>query len=182
MSIVTKSGDGGLTSLFSGERVPKDDAHIEALGAIDELLCALALAVHFCACEDTKDALGRMEEVLDSAMAEIASTEGEKRCGVRSEDVAMVEAGIAEIEQRLPVSGFVAPGQTKGAAFLDLARSIARRAERRVHSLDRSQSISFELRRYLNRISDYLFMLARSEEAASGKGPVYRSPSRSAES
>ncbi len=174
MSIVTKSGDGGLTSLFSGERVPKDDIHIEALGDMDELISSLALASHFCELQETKAALDKIQSILNSAMTEVASADGERACGVSGKDIALIEAEIATLEQRLPIRGFVKLGQTQGSAFLDNSRAIARRVERRVHTLDRRQPVSLELRRYLNRISDYIFLLARNEEAVCGKGPVYR--------
>jgi ATP:cob(I)alamin adenosyltransferase len=168
MSIVTKGGDEGLTSLWSGERVAKDDPRVEAYGSLDELSSFLGLARHSCRLAETKAAIESLQRELVRAMGELASSSGYENALGEAEEKRLTEA-IHELEGRVPIGGFVLPGMTEGSAALDVARSVARRAERRALSLDRLAPLSPSLKRYLNRLSDYLFMLARLEEASEGK-------------
>jgi len=168
MSIVTKGGDEGLTSLMSGERVAKDDPRVEAYGTIDELSAFLGLAGHSCRLGETKAAIEGLQRDLVRVMGGLASSSGYKNGVGEAEEKALTEA-VHALEARIPLSGFVAQGQTPGSAALDVARTVARRAERRALSLDRESPLSPFLKRYLNRLSDYLFMLARAEEASEGK-------------
>jgi ATP:cob(I)alamin adenosyltransferase len=168
MSIVTKGGDEGLTSLWSGERVAKDDPRVEAYGSLDELSSFLGLARHSCRLEETKAAIESLQRELVRAMGELATSSGYKGAIGEPDERALTEA-IHALEDRIPIRGFVLPGMTEGSAALDVARSVARRAERRALRLDRVSPLSPALKRYLNRLSDYLFMLARLEEASEGK-------------
>jgi ATP:cob(I)alamin adenosyltransferase len=88
---------------------------------------------------------------------------------INEDDEKTIEDKTKELEMRIPIRSFVVPGMTGGSAALDLARTIARRAERRVVALSRIEDVSPVLMRTLNRLSDYIYMLAREEEAAQGK-------------
>ena len=100
---------------------------------------------------------------------EIASIDPPFTNPIRSRDEEALTAKLLGLEAGLPLEGFVLPGQSEASARIDLARTAARRLERRVVALAREAAVSDTLRRYLNRLSDYLYLLARSEEAAEGK-------------
>jgi ATP:cob(I)alamin adenosyltransferase len=169
MSITTKTGDDGSTDLWSGERVRKDDTRIEVCGEIDELSSILGFACHAAGLPETIEALRSLQRDLVRAGGEIASIEPAFTDPIQSWDEEALTAKIAALELRIPLRGFVLPGRTEGSARIDLARTAARRLERRVVALAREAPVSDILRRYLNRLSDYLYMLARSEESAEGK-------------
>jgi len=169
MSITTKTGDDGSTGLRSGERVGKDDPRIEILGEIDELSSRLGLARLAAKLPATAQALEDIQRVLLRMAGELASVGVPFKEPLQAREEERISADIGALEAAIPLRGFVLPGRTEASARIDLARSAARRVERRVVALSRSAPVSEVLRRYLNRLSDYLFMLARSEEAAEGK-------------
>jgi ATP:cob(I)alamin adenosyltransferase len=169
MSIVTKTGDDGTTGLWSEERIPKDDMRVEAYGTLDELSSALGIARHLCFEDEVLYAIDDLQKLLFRVSGELASLGRPFDRPILPQDEATMAERIAALEERIPLTGFVLPGMTQGSAALDLARTIARRAERRVVSLSRRDGVSQDLMRLLNRLSDYLYMLARAEEAASGK-------------
>jgi cob(I)alamin adenosyltransferase len=178
MGIVTKTGDDGTTGISSGKRFFKDDPRIEALGKTDELSSLLGFARLECALVDTRGAIESLQRDLARVAGELASIEPPFANAVKGEDEAIICEAIGALEDRLGLKGFVLPGRTEGSARLDLARVAARELERRVVSLSRLAGPAGEagvaevspiLRRYLNRLSDYLFLLARSEEDAKGK-------------
>jgi ATP:cob(I)alamin adenosyltransferase len=166
MSITTKTGDGGETSLWSGERVRKNDPRVEAYGCLDELSSFLGLARHSCRLGDTLKAIDGIQRDLHRACGELASAQGKTRALLSAADEERLTEAIHDLESRIPLRGFVLPGQTPGSAALDVARTVCRRAERRIVDLAETAEIGDPLRRYVNRLSDFLFMLARSEEAA----------------
>jgi ATP:cob(I)alamin adenosyltransferase len=169
MSIVTKTGDGGLTGLWSGERVWKDDMRVEAYGTVDELSSALGLARHAARLPETQEAITGIQRDLGRVAGELASRGTPFDRPVTAADEESLTSRVAALEGRIVLTGFVLPGMTESSARLDLARTICRRAERRVVSLARDAEVSEELLRYMNRLSDLLFMLARAEEEAEGK-------------
>ncbi len=169
MSITTRTGDDGETGLWSGERIPKDDPRVEAYGTIDELSSALGAARHVCFVDSVLFAIERIQRDLFRVAGELASVMIPFDRPIRPEDGESLAELTAEIESRILLKGFVIPGMTQGSAALDMARTIARRAERRVIALSRLGEVSVSLMIYLNRLSDYLFMLAREEENAAGK-------------
>jgi len=180
MSIVTKTGDEGMTGLWSGERVWKDDPRVEAYGDLDELSSLLGLARHAARLPATAEAIEAAQRVLSRAAGELASIGARFGAPVSAEDEEAVAALTAELESRVPLKGFVLPGRTEASARLDVARAVCRRAERRIVTLGRAAAegegaVSPCLRRYVNRLSDCLFMLARAEEAADG-GIAYLRP------
>lgn len=169
MSIVTKTGDDGTTGLWSGERIGKDSLRVEAYGTIDELSSALGMARHLCLQDDVIYAIDYIQRLLFRVGGELASLGTAFDRPINENDEKTIEMKTAEIEARIPLRGFVIPGMTQGSAALDIARTIARRAERRVVELSRTEAVSPVLLRTLNRLSDFIYMLAREEEAAQGK-------------
>jgi cob(I)alamin adenosyltransferase len=174
MSITTKTGDDGTTGLWSGERVPKDHPLIEACGAVDELSSRIGFARLACRLPESARALEGIQRDLLRVGGELASIEPAFTDPIQSWEEECITVKIRELESRIPLLGFVLPGRTEASARIDLARTAARALERRVVALafrpvERGSPVSDILRRYLNRLSDYLFMLARSEEDAEGK-------------
>ncbi len=169
MSISTKKGDGGQTSLWSGERVAKDDLRVDAYGSLDELSSFLGLALHSCKLDGTKTAIVAIQKSLLRACGELASTDLRPNARITDADQSALTQAVAALEAHIPLRGFVVPGSTPGSAALDVARTVCRRTERRIVSLSREVAVGEALRSYMNRLSDYLYMLARSEEAAEGR-------------
>ena len=167
--IYTRKGDDGTTSLWYGGRIPKDDPHTEAYGALDEATSALGAARAICSDERLAADILRLQNELFVAGAELASSPGARdrlEAGVTRLDDGMVgwleeriDAYMAEVD--LPPK-FVIPGGTELSARLDVARSILRRAERRIVALRRGGAIPDSVApRYVNRASDLLFAMAR---------------------
>ncbi|MBI5486066.1 MAG: cob(I)yrinic acid a,c-diamide adenosyltransferase [Deltaproteobacteria bacterium] len=163
MSIYTKRGDDGTTGLIGGERRSKDDARIEAYGTVDELSSALGAAL-----AEGQDAFvaGVLREVqcdLFALAARLASP-GKVPEGAQLEErrEAELEAAIDEVDRHVPeLRGFIRPGGCRAAAALHVARTICRRAERRVVTLHGEEDVDPFHLRYLNRLADVLFSLAR---------------------
>jgi ATP:cob(I)alamin adenosyltransferase len=168
MSITTKTGDGGETSLWTGERVRKDDLRVEAYGSLDELSSFLGLAAHSCRLPETLEALELVQRNLYKACSELASSHRPQGPLLTQADEEKITEAIHAIEAAVPLTGFVLPGSTPGSAALDVARTVCRRAERRMVALASREDLGQSLRLYINRLSDYLFMLARREEASLG--------------
>jgi cob(I)alamin adenosyltransferase len=168
MSIVTKTGDDGLTGLWSGERVRKDDMRVEAYGTIDELDSILGEAKHYLKRPDCSAIVEAIQRDLYRIAGELATRTGVFSSPVKDEDEQRIKAHIDRLEEEVPLHGFVVPGATVQSAKLDVARTVCRRAERRIITLAREAEVSGPLRRYINRLSDLLFMLARAEEALDG--------------
>jgi cob(I)alamin adenosyltransferase len=167
--VTTRAGDGGQTGLGDGSRVPKDDLRIDALGAIDEANAAIGVARVYAAGEEDA-ALGRIQNDLFDLGADL-SVPGlaPDRLRVSAIQVARLEAEIVTMNEELrPLTSFVLPGGAPGAAAAHMARTITRRAERCVVALSRAQEVNPELLRYLNRLSDHLFVMARRMSSEAG--------------
>lgn len=183
MRIYTKTGDGGETGLVGGARVPKDHLRIEACGAVDEVNAALGW-VAVAAEGDLRASLARIQHRLFDIGAELATPE-EVRHGryaprLQQEDIAALERTIDRVAEELPpLRRFILPGGSELAARLHWARTVVRRAERRVVALHRSEPVRSEVLLYLNRLSDLLFLWARRANAAAGiVDPEYRGEAR----
>jgi len=176
MSIYTKTGDTGDTSLFGGGRVGKEDVRVEAYGQVDELNAALGLARAEGLGE--MDALAqRLQEQLFTLGGELATPQGTKAAQhiphMKKEWVADMEKAIDAFDQELPaLTSFILPGGTKAAAALHLARTFCRRAERRTIPLLRAGKIEPDIMVYLNRLSDLLFTMARVANHRAGVADV----------
>ncbi len=168
-SITTKVGDKGTTFLFSGEEVPKDSPRTEAYGDIDELVSVLGIARGVSARPEIRDAILALQRELFVAGSELATAIEHVHLLKQRIDERMLaafEAQRDEWEQRISMpSGFIIPGGTPAAAHLDHARAIARRAERKIVRLQREGLIDNRtLLVWINRVSDFLWILARYEE------------------
>jgi len=168
MSIVTRTGDDGLTGLWSGERVRKDDPRVEAYGTVDELDSVLGEAKHYLKREDTRRLAEEIQRDLFRVAGELATRSGSFSRPMTEADEARLAAYVERFEAEIPLKGFVLPGSTPQSAKLDIARTVCRRAERRIVSLAWDADVPEPLRRYVNRLSDLLFMMARAEEASDG--------------
>jgi ATP:cob(I)alamin adenosyltransferase len=168
MSITTRNGDKGQTSLYSGERVWKDDLRVQAYGALDELDAHIGDARHLIDDQDVLAILEDTQNMLYRVMGQLASKDSPYPYPVESTDVEGITALIFSLEEKTPLKGFVVPGMLPSSARLDICRTIARRAERQVVSLARVERVPDELLQYVNRLSDLLFILARKLEAAAG--------------
>lgn len=173
MKIYTKTGDDGETGLFGGPRVAKDAPRIEAYGAVDELNAVVGVVRAESLPGEIDTLLAQIQHDLFSVGAELATPDPVKH-GTRvigPTHYEKLERAIDRFEESLPpLRNFILPGGTSGAALLHLARTVCRRAERRLITL-RSRSddpVSGELVIYLNRLSDLLFVLARAVNQAKG--------------
>jgi len=169
MSISTGGGDKGETSLWSGERVSKDDLRVEAYGTIDELNSHIGEARHYCKSEDTRELLLKVQKDLFRVAGQLASKGKLFTEPVAETDVQWLTEKVHHYEKIIKLKGFVIPGTTIQSAKLDICRTVTRRAERRIVSLSKVEEVSGELLKYINRLSDFLFILARFEEHLEGK-------------
>lgn len=170
---LTGGGDSGTTGLLGGGRVPKDDRRIEAFGTIDEASSAIGLAKALTRYARVRAICEELQRGLYALGAELSTNPKSKaRFSTATADaVGRLEAIATELENAVTMpSGFVLPGTTPASAALDVARAVARRAERRSISLAHAGGLDNpEALRWLNRLSLVLFVLARYEEARSGR-------------
>ncbi|NJD99459.1 cob(I)yrinic acid a,c-diamide adenosyltransferase [Thermococcus sp. LS1] len=166
MPITTKTGDKGLTGLFTGDRIAKYSPIMEANGTIDELSSFLGEAKHYVP-EEMAEVLEKIQVELYSLMAEIASKGKYKKVG--EEEVKWLEELIHKYEEEVQLRAFVLPGSTIASAKLDVCRTVARRAERAVARLVLDYGFGSSVLVYLNRLSDLLFIMARAIEKREGK-------------
>ena len=177
--IYTKTGDAGDTGLFGGGRVPKDHARVEAYGDIDELNATLGWV-------RAAEPMPRIDEIIAPvqrdlfALGALLATPDRDRMRAQLEKARIDDARVRELEHAIdeceaeldPLRSFILPGGTQKAAALHVARTVCRRAERRVVTLRRSEEVPELVVRYLNRLSDLLFMLARVANRRAGAGEV----------
>ena len=178
--IYTRTGDDGTTGLVDGSRLPKHAARMEAIGAVDEANSAIGLAAVSLADSDMAQSLDRMQNDLFDLGADLATPAGEGEGFAPSDmvlrvvagQVAWLESAIDDATEQLnPLTSFILPGGSEAAARLHVARASARRAERSVVALTSSDSVNPQALAYINRLSDYLFVLARLANDG-GKGDV----------
>ena len=161
MTIYTRKGDTGTTSLYGGVRVDKDDETMDVCGTIDELSAVLGIVRTEELSTQFEAIILRIQQELIAFCTEIVSDS----IMICQEHVQRIEAEIDSIELELPpLSQFVVPGDNRCSALLHLSRTICRRAERSLVKLCRSQKKSLHLIAYLNRLSDLLFVMARHAE------------------
>ncbi len=168
MTISTKTGDKGKTSLFSGEECNKDDVRVEAYGTIDELGSFLSSAKHAIKNEEVKNIIKEICDDLFNIAGQLA-TIGDFKHPIKSNDVARITNYVSKFEKKVELKGFAVLGNTVQSAKLDVCRTVCRRAERRILALDKESSVDSELLKYINRLSDLIYILARFEENEVGK-------------
>lgn len=177
--IYTRTGDDGTTGLIGGKRVSKDHLRIEAYGSVDELNALLGVVRSYSPPEPVERILQRIQDDLFTIGAALALPAGADRNrykvpDVAAADVTALERDIDECEQQIePLGKFILPGGTTAAALLHLARTVARRAERECVSLARAEALDPQILRYLNRLSDLCFVLARLVNRRSGQPEPY---------
>ncbi|MEP6477373.1 MAG: cob(I)yrinic acid a,c-diamide adenosyltransferase [Actinomycetota bacterium] len=174
--IYTKTGDDGTTGLLYGGRVPKDDPATDAYGTTDEAVAALGLARALCGKGEMAAELLVLQRELFVVGADLATNPGQRsklQAGVSLVTASMVErleGRIDTLVEEMPLPEvFIVPGANPASAALDVARSVIRRAERQVVSLERdpAREVNPDVRRYLNRLSDLVFVLARRQAGES---------------
>ncbi|MCU0232856.1 MAG: cob(I)yrinic acid a,c-diamide adenosyltransferase [Thermoanaerobaculales bacterium] len=184
MKIYTRTGDAGETSLFSGGRVRKDDARIEAYGTVDEMASFLGLL----RCEPLPTEVQRRLEEIQRALFEVGSVLADPaRRTAHDEDswsCAPIEAWIDEMDAELPpLRAFILPGGSRAAALAHVVRTVCRRAERRVNLLQADRGgLPSGLLAYLNRLSDAFFVLARFLNLRDGRAETEWRPRSGASS
>jgi cob(I)alamin adenosyltransferase len=168
--IVTRTGDDGTTGLGDGSRVAKDSARIAAIGEVDELNSALGVLLAEDLPDEVRRALVEIQHDLFDLGGEL-SIPG--HVAVADDHVARLEAAATRFNADLaPLKEFILPGGTRAAALAHAARTVCRRAERALVHLAASDAVHEPVRRYLNRLSDLLFILARTLNRASGRDDV----------
>ncbi len=180
MKIYTRKGDSGETSLFGGRRVTKDDIRIDAYGTVDELNSALGLAVARLPeqLEEWRDPLTGVQSDCFTVGAILAApktgaAKPEHIPELSEARVERLEDWIDRLDEELePLKAFVLPGGSECAAALHLSRSVCRRAERCVVALAKHEEVDAVIIRYLNRLSDFLFTIARAANARQGIADV----------
>lgn len=168
LKIYTRTGDTGETSLYDGTRVPKDSIRVESYGTIDELNSSLGLARQYSADAEITDLLLKFQRSLFNVAGELATQDGnafpEK---VADSDVKWLEDIVdhyLDLMDRNEVFQFIIPGSNLLSAALHVSRTVCRRAERRILSLNEEEQIRPELIKYVNRLSDALYAIARYSE------------------
>lgn len=164
MKIYTKTGDQGETSLFGGKRIRKDDLQIEAYGSVDELNTHLGLLTSFAISEQVKETLSVIQNVLFAIGSNLAAPEDAEYelPKISDEDIEYLEDTIDQYEEELePLKNFILPGGSTQAAQAQVCRTVCRRAERRVVTLSAKMPVDFLILRYLNRLSDLMFVMSR---------------------
>lgn len=166
MKIYTKTGDKGQTSLFDGSRVDKDDLRVECYGTLDELNSYIGLCSVY-ANDNDKKILRDIQLKMFSVSAELATREeGKYKNIVMEKDITnlenLIDSYISKIDK---VDAFIVPGTNILSANLHIARTICRRAERKIYSLSKIETINPCLLKYINRLSDLIYAIARYNES-----------------
>jgi cob(I)alamin adenosyltransferase len=170
--VVTRLGDGGETGLGNGQRVPKDAGTIESVGEIDELSAVLGV-LRTSVLSDDPEAEAMLRRIQID-LFHIAAELHHAVAGVTDDPLSRLEAELDEMNGKLSrLANFILPGGARIAAEAHVARAVARRAERRVVALSRAETVNPAILRYMNRLSDFLFVLARRLNARTGEDDVY---------
>jgi len=171
--VYTRTGDGGETHLGMGRRVAKDSPRVEAYGTVDELQSAIGVVLAASPVEEVREALVRIQNELFNLGSDLCLLEEEKKDlavpRIEKRHVDALEAYMDGVQNVLgPLEEFILPGGAPAAAHLHVARTVCRRAERLVVTLAREEPVGEHVIRYLNRLSDALFVMARHENRARG--------------
>ena len=161
MSIVTRTGDDGTTRTPTGKKVRKDHPVVEFIGQLDELISFLGLAKHKVDVSLKGDVQALQRKLFGITQCLCAPENG---CAPVNDDLKWVEERIKHYESFLEMDGFFIPGGTEGSALLDVCRSVARRAERAMSRVHRDVQENEIVMKFMNRLSDLLFLMARYQE------------------
>ncbi|MDO5302247.1 MAG: cob(I)yrinic acid a,c-diamide adenosyltransferase [Tissierellia bacterium] len=166
MAIYTKTGDKGSTSLYDGVRVGKDDVRVESYGTVDELGAYLGLATNFMDDEEMIREIRAIQNQLFVVNENLATQDPEKVLHhIKEEDIQILEMLVDKyMVKSAAFDGFVLNGTSKAAAALQVARTICRRAERRIVALDRVADVDPLVKQFVNRLADTIYAYARACE------------------
>lgn len=176
--IYTRTGDNGTTSLVGGVRVPKTHVRLEAYGTVDELNSCLGLLQTYLSDEADKKIITRVQNKLFSVGSYLATdqtqTDLRMESRIEEEDIELLESAIDVIDNELPrLTAFIIPGGSRGAAVGHICRTVCRRAERRILALSENCEMDTRVIAFMNRLSDYLFILARKLNHLTGVGDFF---------
>lgn len=161
-NVYTRRGDDGTTGLVGGQRIPKSHSRLEAYGTMDELNSQVGLLLAEVTDEDISNQLLRIQNDLFSVGCELATIDRPARHATTAEDVEWLEQAIDEMDALCGGwKGFVLPGGSHPAAQAHVCRTVCRRLERRIYSIDDGVPTDPILLQYINRLSDYMFLLAK---------------------
>lgn len=175
MKIYTKTGDKGMTGLFGGARVSKDDIRIEAYGTLDELNAFIGTLLANMDIEGQNEILTEVQNRLFTIGSNLASDPSKEMItpDLTDADIQILENAIDNMNEHLaPLSAFILPGGSMSVGIAHQCRTICRRAERRVVSLSNVSTVDEHIGRYLNRLSDYFFVLSRMISKVQGIAEV----------
>ncbi len=165
MKIYTRSGDDGTTSLAGGERIPKYSNKIEAYGTVDELISWLGLIISIPTVKSRYNELTAIQDKLMHCAAILSVGKGartDKMIPPDEDDIALLENSIDIMESEMePLTSFILPGGSVHVAYIHITRTVCRRAERNILRLSKEEEVDYKLIKYINRLSDYFFVLAR---------------------
>lgn len=168
--IVTRTGDAGTTGLGDGSRVAKDSLRIDVIGEVDELNSTVGVLLAEDLPQEIRDALLGVQNDLFDLGGEVCIP---GYAAISEAHIARLEDLVAEFNDKLsPLKEFILPGGTRPAALAHLSRSVCRRVERRLVHLANSEAVSDFARKYVNRLSDLLFILGRALNQSAGRGDV----------
>ncbi len=174
MKIYTKTGDTGITSLWGHaglKRVSKDSVRVESYGAVDEANAAIGAAMAFLGNSGLLETLGSVQNALFAVGADLSNISPDRVDRLEPAQLGDLEKQIDALEENLPpLREFILPGGSPGSSLLHVARTVVRRAERRVVALITEEPSYAAQLKYLNRLSDYLFVAAREVNRAAGVG------------
>ena len=171
MKIYTKTGDGGETSLFGGTRLSKADIRIEAYGTVDETNAHIGYLTELVSDDESRELLIRIQNKLFNIGSSLAVDPAKEidMPGIGEQDIEVLENAIDEMEKQLPaLKAFILPSGHPVGAYCHVARTVCRRAERRVVALAGSAAVDGNIVTYLNRLSDFLFVLSRYQTKIGG--------------
>ena len=166
IKVYTKTGDSGVTSLFSGERVPKHNVRIRAYGTIDELNCLIGIIRSNKIDEKSKTELYSIQEKLMKIGTQLAFDDSDNPIinfeKINIDDISFLERSIDEMTEKLPeLKNFILPGGNIVVSYVHLSRCVCRRAERCITELNETSKVDKKIIVFMNRLSDYLFTLSR---------------------
>jgi len=188
--VYTRTGDSGQTGLVGGKRLPKDHPRIEAYGTVDELNSVIGLALSFLSQKEASKRREKLELILEaiqqklfdtgSELATLPGDEYEGQITLQAEDAEWLEEIIDAMNEELqPLKSFILPGGTSLNAFLHQARTVCRRAERDILKLNQIDLVNQEIIKYINRLSDFLFVAGRWVTETLGETETLWQPGKS---
>ena len=169
--IYTRTGDKGTTGMGDGSRVEKDSVRVAAMGDVDELNSLLGVVVNACGDGEIKETLITIQHDLFNLGGQLTMPEYEK---ITAERIEWLEQTLDKMNEDLPpLKEFILPGGCTAAAHCQLARAVCRRVERSIVTLSREYEFSVQIKAYINRLSDLLFVAARALNRAEGVAEIY---------